>query len=76
MGVYLNCHFALDRLRNEALKRGQSGPRVMIVGPEDSGKTSLLRILSGYALKQDRAPILVNLDTREVCSSDFNFIRV
>lgn len=62
MMAYLNLHFALDRLRTE----GGAGPKVMIVGPEDSGKTSLIKILAAYALKSNRNPVLVNLDSREV----------
>jgi polyribonucleotide 5'-hydroxyl-kinase len=61
MMAYLNCHFALNRLRGAG-----NGPRVMIVGPEDSGKTSLLKILAAYALKSDQNPILINLDPGEV----------
>ena len=38
------------------------GPRVLIVGPPDSGKTSLTRILTAYAVKLGRTPILVDLD--------------
>ncbi|QSL64264.1 hypothetical protein MERGE_000420 [Pneumocystis wakefieldiae] len=65
MLAYLNLHFAIENLRKEAMKNHDNGPRVLLVGPEDSGKTSLVRILSGYALKQKRSPILVNLDTQE-----------
>lgn len=65
MMAYLNCHFALDRLRTA---EGQ-GPRVMIVGPSDSGKTSLIKILASYALKLGRNPVVVNLDPSEVCGS-------
>ncbi|EMR11267.1 hypothetical protein PNEG_00297 [Pneumocystis murina B123] len=65
MLAYMNLHFAIENLRTEAMKKDEEGPRVLLVGPEDSGKTSLVRILSGYALKQKRSPILVNLDTQE-----------
>lgn len=34
----------------------------MIVGPYDSGKSTLARILSAYATRLDRTPILVDLD--------------
>ncbi|CCJ28863.1 unnamed protein product [Pneumocystis jirovecii] len=65
MLAYMNMHFAIEKLRIDATENDEDGPRVLLVGPEDSGKTTLLRILSGYALKQKRTPILVNLDTRE-----------
>lgn len=62
MMAYLNCHFALDRLRLDQ----PGGPKVLVVGPSDSGKTSLVKILAAYALKLGRHPLLVNLDPREV----------
>ena len=65
MMAYLNCHFALEHLRKES-----GGPRVMLIGPEDSGKTSLIKIFSAYALKLNRHPLVVNLDTREVRTND------
>ncbi|KAG4304045.1 hypothetical protein PORY_002568 [Pneumocystis oryctolagi] len=65
MLAYMNMHFAIENLRADATKKDEDGPRVLLVGPEDSGKTTLVRILAGYALKQKRSPILVNLDTRE-----------
>lgn len=71
MMAYLNTHFALNRLRGHGDsvngQRGEtSGPRVMIVGPRDSGKTSLVKILAAYALKSGQNPVLVNLDPGEV----------
>lgn len=61
MMAYMNCHFALNRLRIAT-----GGPRVIVIGPEDSGKTSLVKILAAYALKSGSNPVLVNLDPREV----------
>jgi polyribonucleotide 5'-hydroxyl-kinase len=37
----------------------------MIIGPEDAGKTSLTKLLTGYAIRQGRAPCVVNLDPKE-----------
>ena len=34
----------------------------MIVGPAEHGKTTLAQILSAYAVRLDRTPILVDLD--------------
>ncbi|KAF2744243.1 Clp1-domain-containing protein [Sporormia fimetaria CBS 119925] len=62
---YANAHFALEGMRDEAAKNNDSGPRVLIVGPENSGKTSLAKVLTSYALKMDRQPMVVNLDPRE-----------
>ncbi|KAJ2760981.1 Cleavage polyadenylation factor subunit clp1, partial [Coemansia nantahalensis] len=39
-----------------------AGPRILIVGPEDSGKTSLARLLLNYAVRQGETPVFVNLD--------------
>lgn len=37
----------------------------MIIGPEDAGKTSLIKILTAYAVRQGRKPCVVNLDPKE-----------
>ena len=79
MTSYTNLHFALERLRGQAEEAipsisdsnnggdasGVLGPRVMIVGPVDAGKTSLVKLLTGYAIRQGRGPCIVNLDPRE-----------
>ena len=62
---YANVHFALETLRNEAKQQGRDSPRVLIVGPDDAGKTSLAKILTGYAVRIGRQPMIVNLDTNE-----------
>lgn len=65
MVEYANVHFALETLRQEAKTTGKDGPRVLIVGPENAGKTSLAKILTAYATKMERQPIVVNLDPTE-----------
>lgn len=40
--------------------------KVMIVGPEDVGKTSLSKLLLSYALRHGRQPMFINLDSNEV----------
>ncbi|CAG8481284.1 8585_t:CDS:10 [Cetraspora pellucida] len=62
MTSYLNMHLALEQRREAAKAKGEQGPRVMIVGPEDVGKTSLSKILLAYTLRQSRQPIFVDLD--------------
>ena len=44
-------------------------PRVLVLGPENSGKTSVCKILANYAVRagQGWAPIYVNVDPAEVC---------
>ena len=41
------------------------GPRVLVVGPENAGKTSLVKMLAAYATRSERQPIVVNLDPKE-----------
>ncbi|OAX79644.1 mRNA cleavage and polyadenylation factor Clp1 [Emergomyces africanus] len=65
MDEYVNIHGALETMREEAKNTGREGPRVLILGPEDAGKTSLTKILTGYATKRERQPIVVNLDPSE-----------
>ncbi|TPX65304.1 hypothetical protein SpCBS45565_g05299 [Spizellomyces sp. 'palustris'] len=65
MQSYLNVHLALEQLRTAATEKGDAGPKVMIVGPEDVGKTSLCKILLNYAVKQGNKPIFVDIDPNE-----------
>jgi len=58
---YSNVHFALEKLRDE----GSDGPRVLVVGPNDSGKTSLVKLLTAYAMRMGRQPVVVNTDPQE-----------
>ncbi|XP_014562612.1 hypothetical protein COCVIDRAFT_32547 [Bipolaris victoriae FI3] len=62
-----NLHFALENLRDKSIASGsvEMGPRVLVVGPENSGKTSLVKTLTSYAVKTDRQPMVVNLDPRQ-----------
>lgn len=65
MNEYVNLHFALETLRDQAKANGREGPRVLILGPEDAGKSSLAKILTGYASRAARSPLVVNLDVSE-----------
>lgn len=70
MSQYLTLHFALENQRKitSEMNRGsvlQIGPRVLVVGPSDSGKTTLCKTLASYAQKQERVSLLVNLDPRD-----------
>jgi polyribonucleotide 5'-hydroxyl-kinase len=59
---YANVHFALETMREEAQSIGKDGPRVLLLGPENAGKTSVAKILTAYATKIGRQPLVVNLD--------------
>lgn len=83
MVAYANVHIALEQMRVRALaaatgkrlppgeeKEGPSDPpRVLILGPENSGKTSVCKTLINYTVRgaENWAPVLVNVDPSEVC---------
>jgi hypothetical protein len=46
--AYVNTHAQLETLRDEALSSQTEGPRVLIAGPAESGKSSLAHILIAY----------------------------
>ncbi|UMM32483.1 hypothetical protein L5515_006253 [Caenorhabditis briggsae] len=68
MVVYLNIHATLEKLRKDREASGkdtgvtQRGPRILLVGPTDVGKTTVSRILCNYAVRKGGTPILVDLD--------------
>lgn len=62
---YANLHFALERVRDQAIIDKIDGPRVLLLGPENAGKTSLAKLLTAYATKSGRQPLTVNLDSKE-----------
>lgn len=59
MREYADVHKRLEDIRS---KQDGNGPRVMVVGPPDSGKTSLCNILLSYAARAQRRIIFVDLD--------------
>ncbi|TBU35506.1 hypothetical protein BD311DRAFT_772602 [Dichomitus squalens] len=82
MSIYANVHLALEQMRVRALAAvdgspipedegddaiGIDPPRVLVLGPENSGKTSVCKILTNYAVRagQDWVPIYVNVDPSE-----------
>ncbi|KAL7749865.1 Cleavage polyadenylation factor subunit clp1 [Sorochytrium milnesiophthora] len=69
MASHLNVHGALEQAREAAEAARGEGPRVLIVGPRDSGKTSLAKTLCSYAFKHGRHPVLVDLNVEDPCVS-------
>ncbi|KAF3260529.1 Cleavage polyadenylation factor subunit clp1 [Orbilia oligospora] len=68
MATYLNLHIALEKLRVAAsdcppTTEGAQGPRILLIGPPDVGKTTVAKILTGYSIRQGRKPMVINLDT-------------
>lgn len=66
MTSYINLHMKLQVLREAALRNFSNaeamGPRVMVVGASNSGKTSLIRTLTGWATRVGSQPLVVNTD--------------
>lgn len=81
MNAYANVHLALEKMRVRALsaQRGSplppsadqeadpEPPRVLVLGPENSGKTTVCKILANYAVRagQGWTPMFVNTDPSE-----------
>jgi len=62
MVVYHNTHLVLNQQRSEAKAAGGQGPRAIVVGPTDAGKSTLSRILINYAVRSGWEPTFVDLD--------------
>lgn len=69
MVSYVNTHAQLEAMRDVALANGAYGPRVMIVGPSDHGKSTTAKILASYACRVDRFPLYVDLDVGQTLST-------
>ncbi|KAF5386906.1 hypothetical protein D9615_001595 [Tricholomella constricta] len=80
MAAYANLHIAFEQMRVRALRTlhgspahdddpsaSAEPPRVLVVGPENSGKTTLCKILVNYAVRagQGWSPLLANVDPSE-----------
>mmetsp|Transcript_12531 Transcript_12531/g.35570 ORF Transcript_12531/g.35570 Transcript_12531/m.35570 type:complete len:594 (+) Transcript_12531:24-1805(+) len=48
--------------QNDSPEHNGQGPRVMVVGPPECGKTTLAKTLVAYACKVGRTPLYVDLD--------------
>jgi polyribonucleotide 5'-hydroxyl-kinase len=62
MKSYAGIHGRLNWKRDEARRVGADGPRVLVVGPTDSGKSTLCQILLAYGVRAGYAPVFVDLD--------------
>lgn len=68
--VYVNTHAQLEAMRDETLgayldpngRKAADPPRVLVVGPRDSGKTSLVKVLTAYG-KSSRPLLLFRQST-------------
>ncbi|KAK9841907.1 hypothetical protein WJX84_004995 [Apatococcus fuscideae] len=62
MREYANVHNLLQTRREAALASKFEGPRTMVVGQVDVGKSTLCKILLNYAIRRDCAPTMIDLD--------------
>lgn len=59
---WLNVHGMLKTLRD---RPNADGPRVLVVGPDHVGKSSLVRSLAAWGVRGGDAPTVLDLDSRE-----------
>uniref|UniRef100_A0A6B2L5X8 Protein CLP1 homolog n=1 Tax=Arcella intermedia TaxID=1963864 RepID=A0A6B2L5X8_9EUKA len=62
MNMYLNAHVILQQKRERARETNTAGPKVVVVGSTDSGKSSLCRLLCNYAARLGESVTYVDLD--------------
>ncbi|CAL2037035.1 unnamed protein product [Caenorhabditis brenneri] len=68
MIIYLNINAAMEEVRKkreeQAFHTGKTpkGPRLLLVGPADVGKSTVSRIICNYSVRQGRTPLFVDLD--------------
>ena len=75
MTMYMNTHAAFEQMRQKADLEETRGPRVLVVGPTDVGKSTLCRLLVNYAVRCGRTPMLIDLDVGQVRAvSQFCFL--
>lgn len=62
MTSYLELHMEMEKRRAAAAPSTTSGPRILVAGPTDTGKSSLCRMLSNYLTRCGNSALLVELD--------------
>ncbi|GAM21773.1 hypothetical protein SAMD00019534_049480, partial [Acytostelium subglobosum LB1] len=62
MLAYSKIHKDIDNHRTAVIDTRDQGPRVLIAGPTDVGKSTLCKILLGYSARLGFAPCFVDLD--------------
>lgn len=63
--AHLNLHGLLNNMRHAAASAGREGPRVLVTGESNTGKTTLVRTLTSYATRQGYQPLVMNADPKE-----------
>ncbi|PXF40752.1 Protein CLP1-like [Gracilariopsis chorda] len=62
MPSYINAHSILQSKRQVARRAGIPGPRAVVVGPHDCGKTALVNILAAYCVRANRTAVVADMD--------------
>uniref|UniRef100_A0A7S4LQ01 Protein CLP1 homolog n=1 Tax=Eutreptiella gymnastica TaxID=73025 RepID=A0A7S4LQ01_9EUGL len=62
MHKYASIHLRLADMRRLAKEQQTRGPRVMICGPQGSGKNALCKLLMNYAARQENCLLYADLD--------------
>lgn len=62
MKSYIQLNNQLNLFSHQAKEGDIPGPKVLIVGPTDSGKTSLCKVLLNYAFRFGKTPSFIDLD--------------
>nr|CAB3231681.1 polyribonucleotide 5'-hydroxyl-kinase Clp1 [Phallusia mammillata] len=62
MVIYLNTHAAIEQMRKVSEQKDTLGPRILVCGPQDVGKSTVGRLLINYAVRLGRKPTLIDLD--------------
>ena len=62
MREYIVAHYNITQLRFDALTSNQIGPRVLITGSNNCGKTAFCHMMLNYSLKLGWTPIYCDLD--------------
>lgn len=63
MNAYLNAAHIINNQRTAA-RDVKAGPVVAVIGPANSGKTSVVKLLLNYAIRSGWNPLLVETDVR------------
>lgn len=64
MKEYMEVIQVLDNRRNFSKLHGTLGPRVLVTGSSNSGKSTLCQILCNYAARRGYTPLFIDLDPR------------
>eukprot|EP00177_Eucheuma_denticulatum_P008455 GFKZ01015376.1.p1 GENE.GFKZ01015376.1~~GFKZ01015376.1.p1 ORF type:complete len:436 (-),score=50.09 GFKZ01015376.1:311-1618(-) len=62
MPAYISAHYILQSRREMARVTGVPGPRCVVVGPRDCGKSTLVALLAAYCVKVNGSVTLADMD--------------